>query len=348
MADPVSEGERALDQDHEEPIQVDSDLVDGSDADSAYGGRDDDTGSTQSLYSTITKYVYENGRRYHSYRQGAYWGPNDETAQENLDLYHHLFTMTLGGRLYLAPIRADPQRVLDLGTGTGIWAMDFADQHPSASVIATDLSPIQPSLVPPNLEVQIDDFCQQWTFTPLASFDFIHARCIYGCVADYPALYDEVLAHLQPGGWFQQAEISVVPKCSDGSLSGTSMERWGPLALEAGRKFGKSFSIAEDVEGLMRAAGFVNVKKHVFRWPIGPWPKDKGLKTIGMYNRLGWEQGLEGWAMFLFTKFLGWRVEEIQVLLAHIRRELRDSSIHAFQDVVVCYGQKPEGWKPEK
>jgi SAM-dependent methyltransferase len=213
--------------------------------------------------------------------------------------------MMLGGRLYLAPIPADPQHVLDLGTGTGIWAMNFADNHPSASVIATDLSPIQPSLVPPNLEFQIDDFCQQWTFSPLASFDFIHARCIYGCVADYPALYSEVLAHLQPGAWFEHAEISVIPRCADGSMAGTSLEQWGPLALEAGVKFGKSFSIAEDVESLMAAAGFVNIKKHVFPWPIGPWPKDPTLKSIGAYNRLGWQQGLEGWALFLFTKFLG-------------------------------------------
>ncbi|KAL2019047.1 hypothetical protein VTK56DRAFT_10151 [Thermocarpiscus australiensis] len=214
--------------------------------------------------------------------------------------------MTLGGRLYLAPIGDKPHRVLDLGTGTGtgIWAMDFADLHPSASVIATDLSPIQPSLVPPNLQFQIDGFCEPWTFHPRPSFDLVHARCIYGCVADYPALYREVLAHLEPGAWFEQAEVSISPRCGDGSLGGTSLEKWGPLALEAGRKFGKSFSIAEDMEGFMKEAGFVNVRRHEFPWPIGPWSKDPNLKTVGAYNRLGWEQGLEGWAVFLFTKYL--------------------------------------------
>ena len=39
-----------------------------------------------------------------------------------------------------------PERVLDVGTGTGtgtgIWPMDFADEYPSAVVVATDLSQI--------------------------------------------------------------------------------------------------------------------------------------------------------------------------------------------------------------
>jgi methylase of polypeptide subunit release factors len=48
------------------------------------------------------------------------------------------------GKLYLAPIEA-PSKVLDIGTGTGIWAMDFGDEFPEAEVIGTDISPIQPS-----------------------------------------------------------------------------------------------------------------------------------------------------------------------------------------------------------
>lgn len=66
-----------------------------------------------------------------------------------------------GNRLTLAPIR-EPARVLDFGTGTGTWAIEFgtlnarhhlldpvglpnlAIQHPGSEVIGTDLSPIQP------------------------------------------------------------------------------------------------------------------------------------------------------------------------------------------------------------
>lgn len=42
------------------------------------------------------------------------------------------------GDLYKAPIK-NAQRVLDLGTGTGIWAIDYAFSHPEAEVIGVDL-----------------------------------------------------------------------------------------------------------------------------------------------------------------------------------------------------------------
>lgn len=89
-------------------------IVIDSDRDSSYG--DSDAASeTTSLRPAVMNYIYENGRRYHSYRAGSYWGPNDDKAQDNLDLFHHIFNLSLEGRLFLAPIGPNPQRVLDLG-----------------------------------------------------------------------------------------------------------------------------------------------------------------------------------------------------------------------------------------
>ena len=55
-----------------------------------------------------------------------------------------MLNILFGGKLFLAPIKS-PKRVLDLGTGTGIWAIDIADMFPEAKIIANDLSPIQPT-----------------------------------------------------------------------------------------------------------------------------------------------------------------------------------------------------------
>ncbi|KAJ6026384.1 S-adenosyl-L-methionine-dependent methyltransferase [Penicillium canescens] len=68
----------------------------------------------------------DNGRRYHSYHEGEYLLPNDEMEQDRLDLTHHIYLMIMNGALHLAPVKT-PARVLDLGTGTGIWAIDFSE-----------------------------------------------------------------------------------------------------------------------------------------------------------------------------------------------------------------------------
>jgi hypothetical protein len=36
-----------------------------------------------------------------------------------------MWSITLNGKLHLAPIGPTPENVLDIGTGTGIWAIEF-------------------------------------------------------------------------------------------------------------------------------------------------------------------------------------------------------------------------------
>lgn len=112
-----------------------------------------------SMASSVLNYTYENGRRYHAYHAGSYPLPNDETEQDRMDLLHHIWrTMQRGELLQKKPVT--PQRILDVGTGTGLWAIDIADEYPEALVIGTDLSPIQPGWVPPNCRFYV---CAQKT-----------------------------------------------------------------------------------------------------------------------------------------------------------------------------------------
>ena len=57
---------------------------------------------------------------------------------------HHIYSLALDGNLHLAPIES-PNRILDLGTGTGLWVLEMAERFPKATVIGNDLSPIQPT-----------------------------------------------------------------------------------------------------------------------------------------------------------------------------------------------------------
>lgn len=41
---------------------------------------------------------------------------------------HELCLKVMQGKLFLAPIGPSPSRVIDLATGTGIWAIDFGKE----------------------------------------------------------------------------------------------------------------------------------------------------------------------------------------------------------------------------
>lgn len=74
------------------------------------------------------------------------------------------------------------------------FGQTFAKTHdrtyPSAEVIGTDLSPIQPSWIPPNVQFQIDDAEGDWTWEE-NSFDFIHIRHLTGAIKDWPRLIEQ-------------------------------------------------------------------------------------------------------------------------------------------------------------
>ncbi|OQV10965.1 hypothetical protein CLAIMM_14882 [Cladophialophora immunda] len=110
------------DQPADEPHVAVEDLL--GDVDSAYGG-DEIASYTSSLSYSATDYKWEHGRRYHSFREGTYNFPNDEQEQKRYDIMHEVFLTAMDGQHFLAPLNQDLGRILDVGTGTGIWAIQI-------------------------------------------------------------------------------------------------------------------------------------------------------------------------------------------------------------------------------
>ena len=81
------------------------------------------TSTSTSLTSSVRNYIFENGRRYHRFREGRYNFPNDDVEQEREDMKHAMIIM-LCQQLHFAPIGDVPLHILDIGTGTGSWAIE--------------------------------------------------------------------------------------------------------------------------------------------------------------------------------------------------------------------------------
>ncbi|KAM5507685.1 hypothetical protein McanMca71_000953 [Microsporum canis] len=268
-----------------------------------------------------------------------YLFPNDEQESERLDIHHALISFLLNGRLHLAPISKDPQRVLDLCTGTGIWAIAFADENPSAEVIGNDLSPTQPSLVPPNVKFIVDDVEDEWGYED-SPFDYIHGRFLIASIRCWQKLIHQAFNCTKPGGWVEFQDWDGTIRSDDDTLNGTDLLMLQESVKDAFIEIGINANPGAECGSWLKEAGFINITTQKYKVPLGTWPKDKHLKVIGAYNLLQHDEGLGGIANLpLIQK--GWTPEEIQVLLAKARGDLRNRSIHAYFNFYVVYGQKP-------
>ncbi|KAJ5680244.1 hypothetical protein N7536_011383 [Penicillium majusculum] len=314
------------------------------DSDSVFDdGQSENTSSyTASLLSDVKNYAYENGRRYHSYREGHYVLPNDEPEQDRQDLLHHVRNLVLNGRLFRAPLDKHIQRALDIGTGTGIWAIDFADSFPSAEVTGTDLSPIQPSWVPPNLRFIVDDAESQWLYSTSRPFDFIHARDLGGAIADWPRLMRQSYEHLRPGGWVELQEFEVMLKSDDDSIRlAPALCEFLERLTQASEAFHRPMNIAEGHRQRLVEAGFEDVRDEVYKVPSSVWARDPVQKEIGRYNQCSLLMAVESYSLALFTRVLGWSNNDTQVFLAGVRRDLKNPAVHTYCKLHVVYGRKP-------
>ncbi|KAF4987436.1 hypothetical protein FDECE_15426 [Fusarium decemcellulare] len=269
--------------------------------------------------------------------------PNDDIENERLDLQHHLFLFTLDNRLGLAPPNerdSKVKRVLDLGTGTGIWALDYADEHPEAEVIGIDLSPTQPEFVPPNVQFIVDDIDEEWNYSK--PFDYIHSRMMNMSVKDWKEYLRQIYDNLEPGGYVELQEVDISMKSDDDTLKPTnSLARWNKYLNETSAHMGRPMVSFEQIKSCMVEAGFEDIVTNHFKWPTNGWPKDKRHKNLGYWNNINTGYALEGAALAPLTRIHGWSLEEVTVFLAAARAELNDPSIHAYWPIASFYAKKP-------
>ncbi|OAP54984.1 hypothetical protein AYL99_10684 [Fonsecaea erecta] len=310
-----------------------------SDTDSGY---EEGSLSTASVTSSIYAFEQENGRTYHSYKADKkYVMPNDEAERDRMDIHYHSLRYAMRDKLFYAPIE-HPTSVFDVGTGTGIWAMDVADAYPGAQVLGIDLSPIQPNWVAPNLSFQVFDLEEPWDMP--GRFDLVHSREMNGfSIKNWPKFFEQAFASLRPGGWVECQEFDLDITSDDNTIPANSaVIRWQNLweqGVQRGGMTGRCYPL--QMAEQMREVGFINVQILPFKMPIGPWAKDPMLRQSGLCTLVGLLDGVFGLSVRVYTQHLGWSVEELEALLVQVRQEWRSKRIHSYFPIYVVYGQKP-------
>jgi len=300
--------------------------------------------STTSLSESILNYRELYGRTYHSERGNAqYWAANDAKQNESMDILHHLAMLIFEGKIYQSPLEKEKvKKALDIGTGTGNWAFDFADDFPDCEVTGTDISPIQPGWVPPNLKFEIEDCTQTWSY-PDASLDFVHIRCLIGSIQDWNALFAEAYRVLKPGGWLESVEPSDRIEGANGAIKPTdALGQWHQLFRASEKTTGRPFDVYD--RGIQKksfeAAGFEQIQSKDVTVPLSQWPADKKWKEISTAAQAFFTHDTEGFCLFIAAT-QGWKHEEVEVYVNLCHQEIKSLKKQAQYAWRAVWGQKP-------
>jgi len=120
-------------------------------------------------------------------------------------------------------------------------------------------------------------------------------------------------------------------RSDDGTLKPDSaITKWCKLLDEASVKLQQPYQSLHLFKDILSEAGFTEIVDMRFKWPINHWPKDKKYKELGVWHNENAANALESVTMAPITRAFGWTVDEVQVLLANVRKELNDTKIHGY------------------
>lgn len=259
-------------------------------------------------------------------------------------LYHVIYKTAFPGNPTTVPLD-NPTRILDIGAGTGEWAMDAAEAYPDCEVTGTDIAGIFSRYAPPNLFWEIDDAELEWLREP-NSYDLVHLRNMTGAFRDWSYIYQQAFKVCKPGGW-----IEVMDK-DELQGPGHFMGFFPPSSIihqlfrdwkEAGKLSGRPLGIDHIRPELLRDAGFVDITLTERIIPVSPTQMETGhlfLKTL--------IDAIESFTMRLLTNYKGYTAEEVRRASVRIAKDLRQIALNPERGqkfrvkYIIVAGRKPE------
>ncbi|KAG7402876.1 Secondary metabolism regulator laeA [Fusarium oxysporum f. sp. rapae] len=295
----------------------------------------------QDFYSYYGRWYGKNG----NLPREKYIFPIDKEELARLDILHKFFLVVRKNHLFSASLDVEqPLRILDLGTGTGIWSIELSEKYPHMHVQGLDFNMIQPKMIPRTMAPPKPfDLEGSWETVDL-DWDFMHVRTLFGSIQNWPDLYKNMIVHLKPGyGYMEQVEIDWAPQCDDDSLpTDSALSQWASKLLNAMDQYGRPMRVnPEKTRRQLALAGFVDISETVIRACYNPWPEDATEKEAARWFNVGLSSGLTALSCAAMVRMLGMSKEEVEGLCDRVNKEICMRSYHAYCRIYIWTARKP-------
>ncbi|GAB1523085.1 hypothetical protein RhiTH_006214 [Rhizoctonia solani] len=286
--------------------------------------------------------VIRHGRQFHKTKSN-YGLPNDEGEHTRLNYQNEALKMMLGAN-YTAPMQQlnageGPLDVLDVASGSGIWAIEMAREFPKAQVVGIDMSnPGALGNIPQNASFVIADITKRLPFED-QSFDVVQMR-IVPSIHERTSIYKEIHRVLRPGGFIQLVEPS--PHTSRVGRTPPAMDETDQAIIRCGHKSESKGETARQrrngndkddwsmgnriASDLRRAPSmWMSIHETLVVVPIGVWTQDEVSREAGRLMQHCAVELIKGFRPNLIDD-AGLTEGEVDSMITKLGNELEDGS----------------------
>ncbi|KAF8205715.1 S-adenosyl-L-methionine-dependent methyltransferase [Mycena galopus ATCC 62051] len=194
-------------------------------------------------------------------------------------------------KVLLAPVSLDrSDKVLETGTGSGLWIMDLAATvDSSVPMVGVDIEPrLFPVSPPKNIEFQVESVTSlpsEWTDT----FSLVHQRLLLLGLQEsqWPKALQEIHRVLRPGGWVQLAEHAPWRESPGKPYLGKLAHLYRSITASRNLYFDCAYRIPK----MLEEAGFVDIQSESRMQAIGKWGGEFGVASA--VNQIGVLRGVK-------------------------------------------------------